>query len=79
MSSFGRGRAVSLRAFGSTGSLRRAAGVLKRLAQDKLDLPVQTTQVVIRPALQAFQEIRIDPEQEWFPLGHDITDRSCRC
>ncbi len=51
----------------------------KRVAQDELDLPVETSQVVVRPALERLQDVWVDPQQERFPLRHGydtaISDR----
>lgn len=40
--------------------------------QEKLNLRVETPQVVGCPALQRVQDFRIDSQQEWFSLGHGL-------
>jgi hypothetical protein len=39
-----------------------STGLLKALPQKELDLPVQTAQIIVRPALERFEQDRIDPQ-----------------
>ena len=49
--------------------LRKPSRPAQRLAEQKLDLPVEAAQIIIRPALHGLQHRRIDAEEEWFAFG----------
>ena len=53
--------------------------VLQRPAEHELDLAVQTAQLVVRPALNGVEHLAVDPEQEWFPFSHDVTQSTLAC
>jgi hypothetical protein len=40
-------------------------------AQDELDLAVQAAQIVVRPALERFQQGRIDTKEKRLALSHE--------
>ena len=46
-------------------------GLLRRAAQQELDLRVEAAQIVVRPALDGVQHRGVDPKEERFTIGHD--------
>jgi hypothetical protein len=61
------GRRVGL--FSAPGT-RGATCLLDGAAQEELDLPVEAAQIVVRPALDGFQQGSIDTEKKRFPFSH---------
>ena len=55
---------------------RKAPGLLQRMPQDELDLPVDAAQLVARPTLQRDDDLRIRAQQEWSTYSH--TGYLCR-
>ena len=53
-----------------------AAGLLERPAQKELDLPIHAAQIVVRPALDRFQQSRVNTKEEWFSCSHLLIDGS---
>jgi len=41
-------------------------------AQDELDLPVETAQIIVRPALKRLQQGRVDTKQERLAISHEV-------
>jgi len=48
----------------------RAARLLDGPAQDELDLPVEATQIVVRPALEGLQQGRVDTKKKRLSFSH---------
>jgi hypothetical protein len=46
----------------------QAPGFPERAAEDEFDLRVQAAQVVVRPPLHRFEQLRVDPEKKRLPL-----------
>jgi hypothetical protein len=46
------------------------ACLLQRSAQHVLNLTVQAAQFIVRPTLEAVEDVTIDPKQERLPFGH---------
>lgn len=61
---------MQLLGFGGVGAWRTPR-LLKCLAQDELDLPVEAAQIVIRPPLDGVQQLAIHAEEEWFSVSHE--------
>lgn len=53
--------------------------LLQRASQQPFDLPVETTQFVIGPALKRIHDAGVNPYQEWFTVGHWINDTTFLC
>jgi hypothetical protein len=51
----------------------------QRATEQKLDLPVQAPQIVVRPPLDLLQQRWIDPEQERFAFSHFAHLPTHRC
>jgi len=49
-----------------------APGLLDRAAQEELDLRIEAAQIVVRPALDGFQQGRVDTKQKRFTFGHGL-------
>ena len=47
--------------------------MLKRFVQDALDLPVEASELVVGPASERFEHLRLDPEQIGISFGHGPT------
>jgi hypothetical protein len=54
-------------------AVRKSAGFPERVAKQEFDLPVEASEVVIRPALQCLEQHRVDPEEERFTFSHGVT------
>ena len=50
----------------------QASRIRRRAPQQKLDLSVETAQLVTGPALQRIVQLRIDPEQKGAALRHEL-------
>ena len=72
--------AVRIPAFAlrSRQALGEPAFLLQHLAQHELDLRVERAQIVVGPALDGVEHLRVDAQQEGLALAH-ATDRSSRC
>lgn len=44
--------------------------VLQYPPQQELDLAVQAAQVVVCPALNGVENVAVDSQEEWLPVGH---------
>ncbi len=65
----GRAAGSGLRRVGLFARLLDAACLLDRAAQEELDLPVEAPQIVVRPALDGFQQGRVDTKEKRFPFS----------
>jgi hypothetical protein len=57
---------------GSFSRLLLPSRFLEGAAEQELDLRVQASQVVVRPALQTLQDGGVDPKQEWLAFSHAV-------
>ncbi len=58
---------------------RRASGPSERVAQQELDVRIQTAEIVVGPSLHRVEHGRIDAQQERLAIHHGLTGGWCRC
>ena len=52
--------------------------VFQRPPEGKFDLPIETPQLIIGPALHGLKHLRIEPQEIWFAIRHSLLVDSSR-